>query len=82
VLLQVGGDVLTDLLRFQQQFGKQIPFIARPPDADTATLRGAAQYELAKRTLVSTVILPEVVYYEGADFLVGRLVWFVCSLTS
>lgn len=42
----------------QMQFGGKIPIIARPPDADTATLRGAAQYGLAKKSLVSTVISP------------------------
>ncbi|KAJ2915337.1 hypothetical protein MD484_g5072, partial [Candolleomyces efflorescens] len=59
-LLLVGGFAGSEYLkqRVEQQFGKQIPFIARPPDADTATLRGAAQYGLAKRTLVSTVICP------------------------
>ncbi|RXW12274.1 hypothetical protein EST38_g13579 [Candolleomyces aberdarensis] len=59
-LLLVGGFAGSEYLkqRVEQQFGKQIPFIARPPDADTATLRGAAQYGLAKRTLVSTVISP------------------------
>lgn len=32
--------------------------IARPSDADTATCRGAAQYGLARRPLVSSVIAP------------------------
>jgi len=32
--------------------------IARPDDADTATARGAAQYGLAGKTLVTTVICP------------------------
>ena len=32
--------------------------IARPSDADTATLRGAAQYGLARRPLVSSVVAP------------------------
>ena len=32
--------------------------ISRPPDCDTATLRGAAQYGLARRPLVSSVIAP------------------------
>ena len=32
--------------------------IARPSDADTATARGAAQYGLARRPLVSSVIAP------------------------
>jgi len=33
--------------------------IARPPDADTATCRGAAQYGLMRRLLVSFVIAPK-----------------------
>ena len=32
--------------------------IARPSDTDTATLRGAAQYGLSRKTIVSTVIVP------------------------
>lgn len=32
--------------------------IARPFDADTATVRGAAQYGLSRKTIVSTVIVP------------------------
>lgn len=32
--------------------------IARPSDADTATVRGAAQYGLSRKTIVSTVITP------------------------
>lgn len=32
--------------------------IARPPDADTATVRGAAQYGLSRKAIVSTVIVP------------------------
>lgn len=33
--------------------------ISRPPDCDTATLRGAAQYGLARRPLVSSVVAPQ-----------------------
>jgi hypothetical protein len=33
--------------------------IARPSDCDTATVRGAAQYGLARRPLVSSVIAPQ-----------------------
>jgi hypothetical protein len=43
---------------FQEQFGSRIKVIARPADADTATCRGAAQYGLARRPLVSSVISP------------------------
>jgi hypothetical protein len=43
---------------YQEQFGSRIKVIARPSDADTATARGAAQYGLARRPLVSSVIAP------------------------
>ena len=33
--------------------------MARPSDCDTATVRGAAQYGLARRPLVSSVIAPQ-----------------------
>lgn len=42
----------------QDQLGSRIKVIARPSDADTATCRGAAQYGLARRPLVSSVIAP------------------------
>jgi hypothetical protein len=42
----------------KEQFGTRVRVIARPPDADTATLRGAAQYGLARRPLVASVIAP------------------------
>jgi hypothetical protein len=42
----------------QERFGARIKVIARPSDADTATLRGAAQYGLARRPLVSSVVAP------------------------
>ncbi|KAG2006050.1 hypothetical protein CC2G_002398 [Coprinopsis cinerea AmutBmut pab1-1] len=59
-LLLVGGFAGSEYLkqRVEAQFQNRIRTIARPPDADTATLRGAAQYGLAKRSLVSTVIAP------------------------
>ena len=40
-------------------FSSRIKVIARPADADTATCRGAAQYGLARRPLVSSVIAPK-----------------------
>ena len=43
----------------QDQFGSQIRVIVRPADCDTATVRGAAQYGLARRPLVSSVIAPQ-----------------------
>ncbi|TFK37617.1 hypothetical protein BDQ12DRAFT_684989 [Crucibulum laeve] len=59
-LLLVGGFAGSHYLkqRVEEQFSSRIRVIARPPDADTATLRGAAQYGLARRTLVSSVIAP------------------------
>ncbi|KAG5645618.1 hypothetical protein DXG03_005609 [Asterophora parasitica] len=42
----------------EEQFSSRIKVIARPADSDTATLRGAAQYGLARRPLVSSVIAP------------------------
>lgn len=43
----------------QERFSSRISVISRPPDCDTATLRGAAQYGLAGRALVSSVIAPQ-----------------------
>lgn len=42
----------------QGRFSGKIKVIARPFDADTATVRGAAQYGLSRQTIVSTVIAP------------------------
>jgi hypothetical protein len=42
----------------QERFGGRVKVIARPSDADTATGRGAAQYGLARRPLVSSVVAP------------------------
>jgi hypothetical protein len=42
----------------QAQFSGRIKVIARPSDADTATVRGAAHYGLARKSIVSTVIAP------------------------
>ncbi|KAF8488899.1 actin-like ATPase domain-containing protein [Gautieria morchelliformis] len=59
-LLLVGGFAGCEYLfkRVDAQFGQRIKVIARPSDADTATARGAAQYGLARRPLVSSVIAP------------------------
>ncbi|THH06853.1 hypothetical protein EW145_g3802 [Phellinidium pouzarii] len=59
-LLLVGGFSGSEYLfkRVDVQFGSRIKVIARPSDADTATCRGAAQYGLARRPLVSSVIAP------------------------
>jgi hypothetical protein len=50
--------IKSSLTPLQAQFGQRIKVIARPSDADTATARGAAQYGLARRPLVSSVIAP------------------------
>ncbi|KAG8989997.1 hypothetical protein FRB93_003373 [Tulasnella sp. JGI-2019a] len=57
-LLLVGGFSGSEYLfkRVEAQFRDRIKVIARPSDADTATSRGAAQYGLARRPLVSSVI--------------------------
>lgn len=59
-LLLVGGFAGSNYLkqRVEEKFSTLIRVIARPPDAETATLRGAAQYGLARRPLVSSVIAP------------------------
>ncbi|KAF9006946.1 hypothetical protein BDQ17DRAFT_1423037 [Cyathus striatus] len=59
-LLLVGGFAGSHYLkqRVEEQFSSRVRIIARPPDADTATLRGAAQYGLARRPLVSAVVAP------------------------
>ncbi|KAK1232190.1 hypothetical protein PQX77_004671 [Marasmius sp. AFHP31] len=59
-LLLVGGFAGSEYLkqRVEEQFSSRIRVIARPADADTATLRGAARYGLAQRPLVSSVIAP------------------------
>ena len=51
-------NVVNAILCFQEQFGSRVKVIARPSDADTATGRGAAQYGLARRPLVSSVVAP------------------------
>lgn len=59
-LLLVGGFAGSQYLKecVQEQFSSRIRVIARPPDADTATLRGAARYGLARKPLVSSVVAP------------------------
>ncbi|KAF9264585.1 actin-like ATPase domain-containing protein [Marasmius fiardii PR-910] len=59
-LLLVGGFAGSEYLkqRVEAQLSSRIRIIARPADADTATLRGAARYGLAQRPLVSSVIAP------------------------
>ncbi|KAI0085598.1 actin-like ATPase domain-containing protein [Irpex rosettiformis] len=60
-LLLVGGFSGSEYLfqRVQARFASRISVISRPSDCDTATLRGAAQYGLAGRALVSSVIAPQ-----------------------
>ncbi|KAJ6526569.1 hypothetical protein DFH09DRAFT_936040 [Mycena vulgaris] len=59
-LLLVGGFSGSAYLkaRVEERFGAQIRTLARPPDSDTATLRGAARYGLARRPLVSQLVVP------------------------
>ncbi|KAJ6482899.1 hypothetical protein C8R47DRAFT_576571 [Mycena vitilis] len=59
-LLLVGGFSGSAYLktRVEEQFTQQIRTVARPPDSDTATLRGAARYGLARRPLVSQLVVP------------------------
>jgi len=59
-LLLVGGFSGSAYLfkKVEEQFGSRVKVIARPSDADTATARGAAQYGLARRPLVSSVVAP------------------------
>ncbi|KIY62877.1 actin-like ATPase domain-containing protein [Cylindrobasidium torrendii FP15055 ss-10] len=59
-LLLVGGFAGSEYLklRVEERFSSRISVIARPVDADTATLRGAARYGLARRPLVASVIAP------------------------
>lgn len=60
-MLLVGGFSGSQYLysKVKERFGARISVISRPPDCDTATLRGAAQYGLARRPLVSSVIAPQ-----------------------
>jgi len=60
-LLLVGGFSGSEYLfrRVEEKFGSIIKVIGRPSDCDTATVRGAAQYGLARRPLVSSVIAPQ-----------------------
>ncbi|KAF9074482.1 actin-like ATPase domain-containing protein [Rhodocollybia butyracea] len=59
-LLLVGGFSGSEYLklRVEEQLRSRIGVIARPEDADTATLRGAARYGLARRPLVASIIAP------------------------
>ncbi|OBZ74645.1 Heat shock protein 12B [Grifola frondosa] len=60
-LLLVGGFSGSAYLfrKVQERFKSRIRVIARPADCDTATVRGAAQYGLARRALVSSVVAPQ-----------------------
>ncbi|GAA5866072.1 hypothetical protein JCM3774_000016 [Rhodotorula dairenensis] len=62
-LILVGGFASSSYLctRIQAAFGTQIPIVARPTDADVATLQGAARYGLGLiggKGTVSSVISP------------------------
>jgi hypothetical protein len=55
----LGKDIVLNVFfGSQERFGGRVKVIARPSDADTATGRGAAQYGLARRPLVSSVVAP------------------------
>lgn len=56
--LRLASHVIPDLSVEQDHFGSRVKIMARPSDADTATARGAAQYGLARRPLVSSVVAP------------------------
>ncbi|KAH8101329.1 actin-like ATPase domain-containing protein [Cristinia sonorae] len=60
-LLLVGGFSGSEYLfrKVWERFSSRVKVIARPPDCDTATVRGAAQYGLAQRPLVSSIIAPQ-----------------------
>lgn len=59
-LLLVGGFAGSEYLfkKVEERFSTRMRVIARPSDADTATLRGAALYGLSRKLVVSTVIAP------------------------
>ncbi|KAG8215222.1 hypothetical protein J3R82DRAFT_8765 [Butyriboletus roseoflavus] len=59
-LLLVGGFAGSEYLfrKVEGKFSGKMKVIARPSDADTATVRGAAQYGLSRKAIVSTVIAP------------------------
>ncbi|EJT97177.1 actin-like ATPase domain-containing protein [Dacryopinax primogenitus] len=59
-LLMVGGFSGSEYLlkRVEQRFAGKMR-VVRPADADVATVRGAAQYGLARRPLVQSVIAPK-----------------------
>ncbi|KAG9126936.1 hypothetical protein FRC07_001311 [Ceratobasidium sp. 392] len=59
-LLLVGRFAWSEYLfkKIKQQFGPQIRTLIRPPDADTAACRGAAQYGLEHSILMSSYIAP------------------------
>ncbi|KZV91854.1 hypothetical protein EXIGLDRAFT_693266 [Exidia glandulosa HHB12029] len=59
-IVLVGGFSACEYLlkRVQAKFSPRVPIIARPTDADTATCRGAAEYGLSRRELVSSIVVP------------------------
>ncbi|KAJ7802663.1 hypothetical protein B0H14DRAFT_3779901, partial [Mycena olivaceomarginata] len=59
-LLLVGGFSGSAYLktRVEEQFNSRIHMVARPPDSDVATLRGAVRYGLARRRPVSQFAVP------------------------
>ncbi|KAI6046624.1 actin-like ATPase domain-containing protein [Pisolithus marmoratus] len=59
-LLLVGGFAGSEYLfkKVEERFSAKMRVIARPSDADTATVRGATLYGLSRKMVVSTVIAP------------------------
>ena len=59
-ILLVGGFSACEYLlrKIREKFAPRVRTIARPTDADTATCRGACEYGLSRRELVSNVVAP------------------------
>ena len=53
----------------KERFASRIGIIVRPLDADIATLRGAAQYGMSKKQLMSSVIAPRSYMIKVCSFL-------------
>ncbi|EJD43571.1 hypothetical protein AURDEDRAFT_66345 [Auricularia subglabra TFB-10046 SS5] len=59
-IILVGGFSACQYLfrRVQATFAGRVRIVARPTDADTATCRGAAEYGLSRRELVTSIVAP------------------------
>ena len=56
----------------KERFASRIGIIVRPPGPNTATLRGAGQYGLSKRQLVSSVIALRSYMIKVCSFLISN----------